>query len=104
MLYHQLLTKIRRRTFQILRIQAPLGTKRLEIAENACLRDLFESVHSLFDLPNFEFSLFKERNNKDEVTQHNNNFATGSPIYTLHSGCLSSSWSPVVPSTWLMWV
>lgn len=54
--------------FQILRIQSATGTKRLEIAENACLRDLFESVHSLFDLDNFEFSLFKERNNKDEVT------------------------------------
>ena len=54
--------------FQILRIQSPTGTKRLEIAENACLRDLFESVHSLFDLDNFEFALFKERNNKDEVS------------------------------------
>lgn len=55
---------------QILRIQSATGTKRLEIVETACLRDLFESVHSLFDLDNFEFTLFKERNNKDEVTQH----------------------------------
>lgn len=37
------------------------------------MRDLFESVHSLYDLDNFEFSLYKERNNKDEVTQRNHN-------------------------------
>lgn len=60
---------ITRPSFQILRIQSPKGTKRLEICENACLRDLFESVHSLFDLDSFDFALFKERNNKDEVTQ-----------------------------------
>ncbi|XP_058454688.1 nuclear protein localization protein 4 homolog isoform X2 [Malaya genurostris] len=50
----------------VLRIQSAEGTKRVEIAENGSLRELYDLVHS--SLPNSDgFALYKERNCSKEL-------------------------------------
>lgn len=50
-----------------MRIQSAEGTKRLDadITETSC--SLFEKVHDLFNLNSFAFTLYRQRNNKDEI-------------------------------------
>uniref|UniRef100_A0A1B0GH88 Putative nuclear pore complex rnpl4 component sc npl4 n=1 Tax=Lutzomyia longipalpis TaxID=7200 RepID=A0A1B0GH88_LUTLO len=52
----------------ILRVQSPEGTKRVEISPDANLRSLYETVFAAFELTNYDFSLFKERGYKQELT------------------------------------
>lgn len=53
--------------FQTLRVQAPSGTKRLEIDQDATLRKLFDTIQEAYEMPSFDFSVYKERNFQDEV-------------------------------------
>lgn len=50
-----------------LRVQSSEGTKRLEVDPTDTTCQLFEAVHSTFDLSSFAFAIYRERNNKDEV-------------------------------------
>ncbi|KAK9887863.1 hypothetical protein WA026_000171 [Henosepilachna vigintioctopunctata] len=51
----------------LLRVQSPDGTRRVEISGTDTTSKLYEKVHDIFDLNSFAFSLFKERNNKNEI-------------------------------------
>lgn len=53
---------------QLLRVQSPEGTKRVEIEQSATLRELYEAVHDAFQLEAYSFSLFKERTDTHEVS------------------------------------
>lgn len=53
--------------WQTLRVQSSEGTKRLEVDPTDTTCQLFEAVHSTFDLSSFAFAIYRERNNKDEV-------------------------------------
>lgn len=53
---------------QILRIQSPEGTKRVEVGSTDSTSQLFERVHDTFDLNSFAFALYKERNQRNEIT------------------------------------
>uniref|UniRef100_A0A1B6CST9 Nuclear protein localization protein 4 homolog n=2 Tax=Clastoptera arizonana TaxID=38151 RepID=A0A1B6CST9_9HEMI len=50
-----------------LRIQSSEGTKRINVSSNDPSRSLYEKVHDAFSLSGYMFTLFKERNNKDEI-------------------------------------
>lgn len=50
-----------------MRIQSAEGTKRVEVNPSDTSCELFEKVHSLFDLSSFGFALYRERNQKDEI-------------------------------------
>lgn len=50
-----------------LRIQSPEGTKRIEIKTSDTTCQLYERVHSTFDLNSFTFALYKQKNQKDEI-------------------------------------
>ncbi|KAK4874625.1 hypothetical protein RN001_013985 [Aquatica leii] len=52
----------------LLRIQSPEGTKRIELNATDTTCQLFERVHSTFDLNSFAFALFKQKNQKDEIS------------------------------------
>lgn len=53
--------------FQLLRVQSPEGTKRIEVNASDSLRELYESVHDAFGMSDFGFGVFKERNFSNEV-------------------------------------
>lgn len=55
---------------QVLRVQSPDGTKRVEIADTSNLRELYELVHGTFALSDYGFALYKERNYTKEVLQN----------------------------------
>lgn len=48
-------------------MQSPEGTKRIDVLPAATLRELYETVHDAFQLDAYGFSLFKERNDEQEV-------------------------------------
>jgi nuclear protein localization family protein 4 len=52
----------------LLRVQSPEGTKRIEVSASDTTCRLFERVHDTFDLSSFAFALYKERNQKNEIT------------------------------------
>lgn len=49
-------------------MQSPEGTKRIEVLPTATLRELYETVHDAFELEGYGFSLYKERNDVNEVS------------------------------------
>ncbi|RZF33940.1 hypothetical protein LSTR_LSTR006322 [Laodelphax striatellus] len=51
----------------VLRVQSAEGTKRVEVQPSDTIVKLFEKVHDVFSLSGFAFSLFRERNSKDEL-------------------------------------
>lgn len=51
----------------ILRVQSAEGTKRIDVQPNEAVVKLFEKVHDAFELPGFQFALFRSRNSKDEL-------------------------------------
>lgn len=52
---------------QLLRVQSPEGTKRIELLPTATIRELYEAIHDAFDMDNFNFGVFGERNYKNEL-------------------------------------
>lgn len=54
-------------SLQVLRIQSPEGTKRIEISASSSTCQLFEQVYSAFELNSYDFSLYRERNQKCEI-------------------------------------
>ncbi|XP_015125165.1 nuclear protein localization protein 4 homolog isoform X1 [Diachasma alloeum] len=50
-----------------LRVQSPEGTKRIDVDPTDSLSQLFEKVYEAFQLNSFGFSLYKERNHKNEI-------------------------------------
>lgn len=50
-----------------MRIESPVGTRRIQINPSETTFNLFEKVHSEFDLNSYSFALFKQRSQKDEV-------------------------------------
>lgn len=52
---------------QLLRVQSPEGTKRIEILPSASLRELYESIHDAFQLDGYNFSVYGERSYKNEL-------------------------------------
>lgn len=52
---------------QILRVQSPEGTTRVEMSESDVTAQLFERVHDSLHLGTFAFALHKDRQHKDEV-------------------------------------
>ncbi|XP_057323162.1 nuclear protein localization protein 4 homolog isoform X2 [Microplitis mediator] len=50
-----------------LRVQSPEGTKRIDVDPTDTVCSLFEKIYELFQLKSFGFSLFKQRNHKDEL-------------------------------------
>lgn len=52
---------------QLLRVQSPEGTKRIEVLPTATVRELYESIHDAFQLDNFNFAVYGERNYKNEL-------------------------------------
>lgn len=53
--------------FQILRIQSPEGTKRIEIDKSETTITLYERVHDVFNLTGYRFVLYKEKGHKGEL-------------------------------------
>lgn len=53
--------------FQVLRIQSPEGTKRIEIDQTESTKSLYEKVHDVFNLTGYKFGLYKERGQKGEL-------------------------------------
>lgn len=53
--------------FQVLRVQSPEGTKRVEIDLSDSTFDLFEKVFQAFNLNSFGFALYKNRNQNEEI-------------------------------------
>ncbi|KAK5641222.1 hypothetical protein RI129_009769 [Pyrocoelia pectoralis] len=51
----------------LLRVQSSEGTKRIEIKTSDTTCQLYERVHSTFDLNSFAFALYKQKNQKDEI-------------------------------------
>lgn len=54
-------------SIQTLRVQSPDGQRRVEIKSTQTLRDLFEAIHSTFELKDFGFAVYKERNWSQEL-------------------------------------
>lgn len=52
---------------QLLRVQSPEGTKRIELVPSATIRELYESIHDAFQLDGYNFAVFGERNYKTEL-------------------------------------
>jgi len=52
---------------QLLRIQSPNGTKRVEISSSDSTLRLYEVVRDAFDFPGFLFAIYKERGRKQEM-------------------------------------
>lgn len=52
---------------QLLRVQSPEGTKRIEIPPTATLRELYEEIHDAFQLDGYNFAVYGERNFKKEL-------------------------------------
>ncbi|KAL3274283.1 hypothetical protein HHI36_015688 [Cryptolaemus montrouzieri] len=52
----------------LLRIQSPEGTKRVEVNGTETTSKLYEKVHDVFELNSFAFALYKERNQKNEIS------------------------------------
>lgn len=52
---------------QLLRVQSPEGTKRIELVPSATIRELYESIHDAFQLDGYNFSVYGERNYKNEL-------------------------------------
>lgn len=52
---------------QLLRIQSPEGTKRIDVSASDSTCQLYEKVYSTFDLNSFAFALYKEKGQKDEI-------------------------------------
>lgn len=52
---------------QLLRVQSPEGTKRIEILPSATIRELYESIHDAFQLDGYNFGVYGERNYKNEL-------------------------------------
>ncbi|KAF2902092.1 hypothetical protein ILUMI_04080 [Ignelater luminosus] len=61
----------------LLRIQSPEGTKRIEINPTDTTCQLFEKVHSTFDLNSFAFALYKQKNQKDEIASSKSRTVSG---------------------------
>lgn len=53
---------------QLLRVQSPEGTKRIEILPSATVRQLYESIHDAFELDSYNFAVYGERNYKNELS------------------------------------
>lgn len=54
---------------QLLRVQSPEGTKRVEVSPSASIRDLYETIHDAFQLNDFGFGVYRERNFSNEVCE-----------------------------------
>lgn len=52
---------------QLLRVQSPEGTKRIELLPSATVRELYESIHDAFELDGYNFGVYGERNYKNEL-------------------------------------
>lgn len=52
---------------QLLRVQSPEGTKRIETLPSATIRELYESIRNEFQLDGFNFAVYGERNYKNEL-------------------------------------
>ena len=52
---------------QVLRVQSPEGTRRIDIGAGDTAKKLFEKIYDVFELNSFAFGLYKQRNNKDEI-------------------------------------
>lgn len=51
----------------MLRVQSPEGTKRIEISTTASLQELYASVHDVFQLDGYNFTIYTERNYQNEL-------------------------------------
>ncbi|XP_076653161.1 nuclear protein localization 4 isoform X1 [Halictus rubicundus] len=51
-----------------LRVQSSEGTKRIDIEPSSTISRLFDKIFMTFELKNFGFGLYRQRNNKDEIT------------------------------------
>lgn len=52
---------------QLLRVQSPEGTKRVELVPTATIRELYEAIQDAFQLDEFNFAVYGERNYKNEL-------------------------------------
>uniref|UniRef100_A0A023F2S9 Nuclear protein localization protein 4 homolog n=2 Tax=Triatoma infestans TaxID=30076 RepID=A0A023F2S9_TRIIF len=57
----------------VLRIQSSEGTKRINVNLDDNTTTLYEKVHNAFSLSGFTFSLYRNRNNKDEIHSSRSN-------------------------------
>lgn len=81
---------------QLLRVQSPEGTKRIEIQPSATIRDLYEQIHGAFEFDGYGFAVFRERNGTNELsssrshTIHDENLKHGDMIFVKNiSGSVS---------------
>lgn len=54
-------------SLQLLRVQSPEGTKRIEVNASSTTCQLYEMIHDTFNLNSFAFALYKERNKQNEI-------------------------------------
>ncbi|XP_044759082.1 nuclear protein localization protein 4 homolog isoform X2 [Coccinella septempunctata] len=99
----------------LLRIQSPEGTKRVEVSGSDTTSNLYEKVHDVFDLNSFAFALYKERNQKHEITSSKSSTVryhglrhgdmiylvpiNGALLFSTSSNNSNESGEPVVPQT-----
>lgn len=82
---------------QLLRVQSPEGTKRIEILPSATVRDLYEHIHNAFELNGYGFAVYRERNYTKELassrsqTIDDHNLKHGDMIYLKNVLASSSS-------------
>uniref|UniRef100_A0A0A9WVS7 Nuclear protein localization protein 4 n=1 Tax=Lygus hesperus TaxID=30085 RepID=A0A0A9WVS7_LYGHE len=51
----------------VLRVQTPEGTKRIDVCPGDSIKSVYDKVFNAFSLRTYNFTLYKNRNNKDEV-------------------------------------
>nr|XP_018916452.1 PREDICTED: nuclear protein localization protein 4 homolog [Bemisia tabaci] len=91
----------------ILRVQSSEGTKRVEVDPSDTSVKLFEKVQEGFGLPNYSFTLHKDKTRKEEITSSRSHCVSelglnhGDTVFlsALNSGNLWSCPDPSLPST-----
>lgn len=66
--------------FQIIRIQSPDGTKRVEVKPTESTKSLYEKAHEAFGLSTFHFSLYAGRGRSNEVVSSPRKTLKGSKL------------------------
>ncbi|KAK0095656.1 hypothetical protein PV326_007743 [Microctonus aethiopoides] len=88
-----------------LRVQSPEGTKRIDVDPTDTVCQLFEKIYDVFQLTSFGFSLFKEKNHKDELfssrskTVSSSGIGHGDMLYLAPINGVSLQWNNPSTST-----
>nr|CAG4650962.1 EOG090X05T8 [Simocephalus serrulatus]SVE94224.1 EOG090X05T8 [Simocephalus serrulatus] len=80
----------------MLRIQSPEGTRRVEVENNTCTKELFEKVLGVFELTGYTFALYCKRDKSQEIISSKEKTVA---TYGLKHGDMVYLWSLAGSST-----